>query len=134
MSGEKKQQVCIGSRKFFPTPKNTKECVLFKTFAENFLSRPSGYFPSFFKMQRSFVFQVFPRCREVFQDFPRCREFYEIFHAGSLIFLCFIKNYPAFYSCAYKMSRHFQLGCTNHIKQNNCSKVTQQQRPKLGVH
>ena len=48
-----------------------------------------GRFISFSKMQRSFC---------------------EIFHAGSLNFLNFIKNDPCMHLCACKISLHFQLG------------------------
>ena len=52
-----------------------------QNFAEDFLSRLSGYFSEFLQNAGKFS--------KIFQD---AGKFYKIFHAGSLIFLCFIKN------------------------------------------
>ena len=62
-------------RKKMEKSNDTKDCILFSFFAEDFLSRFTGYFSKFLQNARKFSM--------IFQD---AGKFYKIFHAGSLVF------------------------------------------------
>ena len=118
--------------------KNTKDCVLFRIFAEKVLSRLSGSFSkllqnagTFFKIFQdagkcSKMQENFPRCREVLQNFPcRVPDFY-MFHQkfACILFLCCSTRKLKFLDLIQGLPCRIPKGCLSALERQNVSVVS----------